>query len=393
MNYKISHPHKSINCEINLPSSKSISNRLLIIQAICNNNFKINNLSKSEDTKKLVNALKQKTESLDLGNSGTTLRFLTAFFSLKKNREIILTGSKRMKKRPIKDLVDALLKIGANISYLEAEGFPPIKIKGTNLNGGKIKINGDVSSQFISAILLVAPLLKDNLELVICEDIVSKKYIEMTLNLMSEYGIKSSFIGNNIQIKKQKYIAKDYFVESDWSSASFWFQIAALSKDCNILLNGLSKNSHQGDKIIMDLFKKLGVNSNFKDGKLLLTKSNNFDFPKKLNLIETPDLYQPIRCTLFAKNLNIEFLGIKHLKYKETDRLIALEKEIINLKNNKLIETHNEHRMAMCFAPLCLKYDEVKIKNIDVVKKSYPSFWKDLKKSDFTVIPLIDLNN
>ena len=143
----------------------------------------------------------------------------------------------------------------------------------------------------------------------------------------------------------------------------------------------------------MDLFKKLGVNSNFKNGKLLLTKSNHFDFPKKLNLIETPDLYQPIRSTLFAKNLTIEFLGIKHLKYKETDRLIALEKEIINLKNNKLIETHNDHRMAMCFAPLCLKYDEVKIKNIDVVKKSYPRFWKDLKKSDFTVIPLIDLNN
>ena len=388
MNYKISHPTKVVECEIDLPSSKSISNRLLIIQSICKDSFTIDNLSNSDDTKSLQKALNSTNKIIDIGAAGTSFRFSTSYLSTLVGQEFILTGSERMKERPIQKLVDVLRKMGAQIEYLEKEGFSPLKILGTELEGGEIEIDAAVSSQFISSILLISPALEKGLRLTISSEIVSRPYIEMTLKLMQQFGVSHTWFGNKIEIKPQKYIAKNYTVEADWSASSFWFQIASLSENCNINLNGLSENSIQGDKKVIDLFKELGVNSNFENNSLILTKSTHSSFPNKIDLLETPDLYQPLKCTVFAKNLNSQFSGLQTLKDKETNRIDAVEKELIKLTSSKIIETHEDHRMAMSFAPLCLKYGELQINDVDVVSKSYPNFWKDLKKAGFTIAPI-----
>ena len=393
MNYKIYHPTKLVECEIDLPSSKSISNRLLIIQSVCKDSFTIENLSDSDDTKSLEKALNSTDKTIDIGAAGTSFRFLTSYLSTLVGKEFVLTGSNRMKERPIQKLVNALRVMGAQIEYLEKKEFPPLKILGTELKGGEIEIDGTISSQFISSILLISPVLKKGLTLNISEGIVSKPYIKMTLKLMEEFGVSHTWIGNKIEIKPQKYIAKNYSVEADWSAASFWFQIASLSENCNIKLNGLSGNSIQGDKKVMALFKELRVNSKFENNALILSKSTHSSFPNKVDLLETPDLYQLLRCTVFSKNLKTQFLGVQTLKNKETNRIDAVEKELKNLIHSKIIETYKDHRMAMSFAPLCLKYEELQIKDVDVVSKSYPNFWKDLQKGGFKINPLTDSNN
>ena len=390
MNYKVSHPTKMVNCEIDLPSSKSISNRLLIIKALCKDNFEIENLSDSDDTKILEQALNSSEEMIDVNHAGTSFRFLTAYLSSKIGKEFILTGSKRIKERPIKELVSALRKMGAKIEYLEKEGFAPLKIIGTNLSDGKVEIDGGISSQFISAILLISPTLVNGIELKITGNLVSKSYILMTLELMKEFGIEWTWNNDVITIKKQKYKAKNYTVESDWSSACFWFQMASLSEKCTIKLSGLQQNSLQGDKRVIDIFKSLGVSSVFENETLILTKNKQNSFSQQINLIETPDLYQALKCTLFAKNIATEFSGIQTLKNKETDRVTATESELLKLKTTKIIETHKDHRMAMSFAPLCLKFGELQINNSEVVSKSYPNFWNDLKKGGFIICPLSD---
>ncbi len=389
MNYKISHPTKVVECEIDLPSSKSISNRLLIIQALCKKHFKITNLSNSEDTIALQKALNSKQNTIDIGAAGTTFRFLTAYLSTLKGKEFMLTGSERMKQRPIQKLVTALNDLGATISYTEKEGFPPLSIKGIELTGGKITIDGSVSSQFISALLLIAPSLKSGLTIQLKGIVVSMPYIAMTLKLMQEFGIQYTWKGEVISIEKQEYIAKKIRVEADWSAASFWFEIAALSANCTIQLNGISPHSLQGDKQVASIFSALGVQSIFKKSALILKKQDTLNFPSTLDLLETPDLYQPLKCTLHAFSLSPEIKGLQTLKNKETDRVFAVDKELKNLRNSKKIETYKDHRMAMSFSPLCLKYDELTIKNIEVVSKSYPNFWKDLKKAGFKVIPII----
>ena len=388
MNYKISHPTKIINCEINLPSSKSISNRLLIIKALCDDNFDILNLSECNDTRYLKNALKSNKNEIYVGNAGTSFRFLTSFFAIQNNKIIHLNGSKRMKERPIQILVDILIKLGAKIEYKENINFPPLKISGSKINGGIIELNGCISSQFISSILLIAPVLKDGIELSLKGDIVSKSYIKMTLKIMKIFGISYSWNDNVIKIKKQKYIPTDYTIESDWSSASFWFEIAALSKSCRIKLNGLNKKSLQGDQEIMNIFSSFGVKSEFIDGSLILTKSLKCNLPKNINLINTPDLYQPLKCTVYGLGKHTSLLGTKTLKYKETDRLLAVSNEIKAINNDKIINTYNDHRMAMSFAPLCLKYGEIQINDIKVVNKSYPNFWNDLQIGGFKIVPL-----
>ena len=393
MNYKISHPTKVVECEIDLPSSKSISNRLLIIQTVCKDSFTIENLSDSDDTKSLEKALNSTDKTIDIGAAGTSFRFLTSYLSTLVGKEFVLTGSNRMKERPIQKLVDVLRVMGAQIEYLEKEEYPPLKILGTELKGGEIEIDGTISSQFISSILLISPVLKKGLTLNISEGIVSKPYIKMTLKLMEEFGVTHTWIGNKIEIKPQKYIAKNYSVEADWSAASFWFQIASLSENCNIKLNGLSGNSIQGDKKVMELFKELRVNSKFENNALILSKSTHSSFPNKVDLLETPDIYQLLRCTVFSKNLKTQFLGLQTLKNKETNRIDAVEKELKNLIHSKIIETYKDHRMAMSFAPLCLKYEELQINDVDVVSKSYPNFWKDLQKGGFKINPLTDSNN
>ena len=393
MNYKVSHPTKEVKCEIDLPSSKSISNRLLIIQQLCDTAFHIHNLSNSEDTLSLKNTLNFTTKTIDVGAAGTSFRFLTAFLATKQGEEFILTGSKRMQERPIKQLVDCLRKLGAKIEYVEKVNFPPLRITGKYLSGGKIQIDGTVSSQFISALLLIAPTLEKSLELEIIGKIVSKPYIEMTLSLMKEFGVHHLWEDNTISIKNQKYIAKDYEVESDWSSASFWLEIAALSDYCKIKLNGLSQNSIQGDKRIMQLFESLGVHSEFVKGILILTKSKNQNIPNTIDLLNTPDLYQPIKCTLYGFGEDSDLIGLYTLKDKETDRIESVERELYKLNYTKVIETYKDHRMAMSFAPLCLKFGELQINDIEVVQKSYPDFWKDIEKGGFKITPLIPISN
>lgn len=390
MNYKVSHPTKIINCEISLPPSKSISNRLLIIKSLCKEKIKIKNLSNSNDTQTLANALISNNKIIDINNAGTSFRFLTSFLSLQKNKEFILTGSNRIKERPIKELVVVLRKMGAKIEYIEREGFAPLKILGTKITGGYIQIDGSISSQFITAILLIAPNLDDGIELEITGEVVSKSYILMTLKLMNEFGIKWTWNDNIIKIKKQNYIAKQYTVEADWSCASFWLQIAALTEKCNIKLLGLHQESIQGDRKVIDIFKNFGVSSIFKNEKLILTKKKKQTTPLEINLIETPDLYQPIKCTLFARNINLILSGTQTLKNKETNRINAIKKETKKLNTNKKIDTYNDHRMAMSFAPMCLVFEELQINNTEVVNKSYPNFWYDLITAGFIISPLFD---
>jgi len=388
MNYKISHPTKVVECEIDLPASKSISNRLLIIQALCKQEFVVTNLSNSEDTKSLQEALKASANTIDVGAAGTSFRFLTAYLSTLVGDRFILTGSNRMKLRPIKELVDALLELGVEIKYLEKSGFPPLEIIGTDIIENKVSIDGQISSQFISALLLIAPTLNNGIKLKISAEIVSKPYIIMTLKIMEEFGIFHTWQENIIEIKPQKYSAKDYNIEADWSAASFWYEIAALSSSCNITLNGLTENSIQGDRKVMELFENLGVQTKFKNRSVILTKKEEKDISKEINLINTPDLYQPLKCTLFAKNLTTKFLGLQTLKDKETNRIKAVEKELLKLNTTKKITTYRDHRMAMSIAPLCLKYDTLQINDVEVVDKSYPNFWNDLKKGGFIIMPL-----
>ncbi|MAR40348.1 MAG: 3-phosphoshikimate 1-carboxyvinyltransferase [Flavobacteriales bacterium] len=393
MNYKVSHPTKEVICELTLPSSKSISNRLLIIQHLCDTSFQIHNLSNSEDTLSLKNALNSTVDTIDVGAAGTSFRFLTAFLANKEGEEFILTGSKRMQERPIKDLVESLLQLGSDIEYVNQVNFPPLRIKGKNISGGNIQIEGGISSQFISALLLIAPTLKNGINLSIVGELVSKPYVEMTLRLMEEFGISYSWTQNTIQVNQQKYKAKDYIVESDWSAASFWFEIASLSKKCDIKLKGLSENSIQGDKNLMDLYEQLGVHSYFVNETLHLVKKKSYENPEYIDLLGTPDLYQPIKCTLFGLAKSSKFTGVITLKDKETDRIKAVEEEILKLDSIKIIHSHKDHRMAMSFAPLCLRFGELQINNIEVVKKSYPDFWKDIQKGGFKITPLIQTNN
>ena len=385
MNYKISHPTKVVNCEIDLPSSKSISNRLLIIKALCKEKFLIKNLSESDDTILLKNALNSKEKTINVSHAGTSFRFLTSFLSIQKGKEFILNGSDRMKERPIKELVNSLEGLGVKIEYLEKEDFPPLKIIGTEIDGGEIEIDGTISSQFISSLLLIAPNLKNGLILKIKGELVSKSYVLMTLKLMGEFGINWTWNKDVITILKQEYVAKNYTVESDWSAATFWFQSASLSEKCKIILRELNEESIQGDSACKKIFKDLGVDSVFKNGDLILTKNKRISPSETYNLIETPDIYQSLKCTLFTLNKDSEFTGIQTLRNKETDRITAVENELLKLNTPKIIETYNDHRMAMSFAPLSLKFEELQISNPGVISKSYPNYWKDLKKGGFKI--------
>ena len=385
MNYKISHPTKVVNCEIDLPSSKSISNRLLIIKALCKEKFLIKNLSESDDTILLKNALNSKEKTINVSHAGTSFRFLTSFLSIQKGEKFILNGSDRMKERPIKELVNSLQELGVKIEYLEKEDFPPLKIIGTEIDGGEIEIDGTISSQFISSLLLIAPNLRNGLILKLKGELVSKSYVLMTLKLMGEFGINWTWNKDVITILKQEYVAKNYTVESDWSAATFWFQSASLSEKCKIILRGLNEESIQGDSACKEIFKDLGVDSVFKNGNLILTKNKRISPSETYNLIETPDIYQSLKCTLFALNKDSEFTGIQTLRNKETDRITAVENELLKLNTPKIIETYNDHRMAMSFAPLSLKFGELQISNPGVISKSYPNYWKDLKKGGFKI--------
>ncbi len=402
------HPSRVIKVGLSLTGSKSITNRLLILRNIYPS-LTIKNKSKSEDSVVLENALKSLSNVKDINHAGTAMRFLTAFYSILEDKEIIIKGSKRMHERPIYPLIDCLKLIGADISYLKKDGFPPIKIKGKKLNFKKIEISSNISSQFISAILLVAPKLVGGLVIELKGELISKPYVKMTLSLLNNLGIKTSFEGKLIKVANlEKIQEKCINVESDWSSASYWYSIVAFSKRAEVRLNNFYKKSIQGDSVLVKYYKELGVDTKFVENKIILTKIKDFTPPKHLtlNLVDSPDLAQTIAVTCFGLKIHCFLDGLQTLNIKETKRLNALKNELTKLganvqvtesslkifeaqklKKNIIINTYHDHRMAMSFAPLSLKIP-ISIENPNVVVKSYPGFWDDLKKAGFIIKPI-----
>jgi len=394
--------------KITITGSKSESNRLLLLQALYPK-IKIENLSNSDDSKLMQNALQSSETKIDIHHAGTAMRFLTAFFAIKDDREIILTGSNRMQERPIKILVEALQQLGADITYEKNQGFPPLKIKGKQLTKNKVTLKANVSSQYISALLLIAPKLKNGLELTLEGKITSVPYIKMTLSLLNEIGVSTSFNDNIIKVKNKKNISPlgiKGLIESDWSSASYFYSIVALSKvGTGINLCSYKQNSLQGDSVLSEIYKIFGVETEFKNNSIKIIKSSivNRQSSIKLDLSNAPDIAQTIAVTSFALRIECTLTGLHTLKIKETDRLLALKTEIEKLggkvkitedslkvlasnsiKENIAIETYKDHRMAMAFAPLALKIPII-IKEASVVSKSYPSFWNDLKTLGFKI--------
>jgi len=392
----------NINTDSNLiiTGSKSESNRCLLLKALFND-ITIENLSNSDDTELMKNALSSNHSLIDIHHAGTAMRFLTAFFATQNGRKIILTGSSRMKERPIRILVDALRNLGAKIEYSENEGFPPLKIQGQELLKSEVFLKANVSSQYISALLLIAPSLKNGLNLYLDGKITSIPYIEMTLALLNEVGIKTSFESNKIKVfPYEGHNSKTLIVESDWSSASYFYSIVSLSSvGTKINISSYNENSLQGDAILSEIYNSLGVSSKFNNSVLTIEKVSD-DLPKSLDLdlSNTPDIAQTIAVSCLGLQINCNLTGLHTLKIKETDRLLALKNEIkklgtnIEISNNSLeinlpkpllknveIKTYNDHRMAMSFAPLMLRTD-IYINDANVVSKSYPNFWNDLEK-------------
>ena len=391
------------NKQIAITGSKSESNRLLLLQALYPS-VNIENLSNSDDSQLMQKALNSSNKIIDIHHAGTAMRFLTAFYSTQANRKVELTGSKRMKERPIAILVDALKQIGADISYKENEGFPPLIIKGKQLTGNKVTLKANVSSQYISALLLIAPKLENGLKLTLEGTITSIPYIKMTLNLLSQIGVESSFKDNVITVKPLLNIKenKNLVVESDWSSASYFYSIIALSKiGTSVTISSYKKESLQGDSVLAEIYKAFGVSTEFNNNSVIISKTSEAKTIKELNLQEAPDIAQTIAVTAFGLGLSCYLTGLHTLKIKETDRLVALKTEIEKLGGNVIItndsltleasnsilenieiETYNDHRMAMAFAPLALTTDII-IQDYKVVSKSYPTFWEDLKTLGF----------
>lgn len=394
---------------IKITGSKSESNRLLLLQALYPE-FKLKNVSNSDDSNLMTNALSSQSDIIDIHHAGTAMRFLTAYFSIQEGRTVTLTGSKRMKERPIKILVEALKDLGADISYAENEGFPPIVIKGKKLTKSKVALKANVSSQYISALLLIASKLENGLELTLEGDITSIPYIKMTLSLLDEIGVETSFEDSVIKVKpvasSQKLVTnnQDLIVESDWSSASYYFSIAAISEvGTEITLSSYKENSLQGDSALVEIYKHFGVTSIFNGNSITLKKEHVNLKPLHLNLKNAPDIAQTIAVTCFALGIACDLTGLHTLKIKETDRLVALKVEIeklggqVDITDKSLhlspsnsikslisIATYNDHRMAMAFAPLALKTSII-IEDAAVVSKSYPTFWNDLKSIGFKI--------
>ena len=387
-----------------ITGSKSETNRLLLLQALFKG-FQLENISNSDDSKIMQEALESTSQVVDVHHAGTAMRFLTAYFSHLEGHEVVLTGSTRMQERPIKILVDALRSIGASIVYEKAEGFPPIRIKGKKLLGGTISLPAHISSQYISALLLLGPVLEKGLKLNLVGKITSIPYIKMTLKLLNNLGITTSFKDQLIWVGSVKKIKRiNQVVESDWSSASYFFSIVALAKKAKISLMSFKKSSLQGDIVLIDIYEQLGVSSRFEEDTLHLKKENK-PLPNsiQLDLTKTPDIAQTIAVSCYGLGVGCDLVGLHTLKIKETDRLEALKVELtklgatIKVTNESLhlspdtnfiencsISTYNDHRMAMAFAPLALKIP-LKIEDSSVVSKSYPDFWNDLRKLNFEI--------
>ena len=406
MKYKISWNKKDLIGEVNLPPSKSISNRLLIIKALKHSDFLIDNLSGSEDTIVLNNALNNPGPKINVGQAGTTMRFLTAFFAGRKG-EWIITGTERMENRPIGELVDALNQLGANIKYLKNKGFPPIKISGRSLKAKFVEIDGRISSQFISALLLISPTLPYGLRIKLKNKIISAPYIKMTLSLMKYFGVDSVWNDDEIIVEKQFYKGKRISIEGDWSAGSYWYEMAAFADNVDLTIYGLNKESFQGDAIVAELFEPLGIKTTYLSNGIHLSKQKSILKELEFDFTNYPDIVQTLVVTLTMKNIPLKFIGTDSLRTKETDRILALKHELAKFgiilkdspggilewdgeiirKLNKVINiaTYKDHRMAMAFAPVALLNRKIIIDDPYVVKKSYPEFWEDLKKAGFTI--------
>jgi 3-phosphoshikimate 1-carboxyvinyltransferase len=380
-----------------LPASKSINNRALIINALAGSKSEIQNMSDANDVQLMLRLVNSKDETIDVEDAGTTMRFLTAYFSV-TNQHKILTGTSRMKERPIGILVNALRSLGASIEYIEKDGYPPLKLSGfAGQKTDTIKIRGDVSSQFISALMMVAPILPKGLTLELEGKIGSRPYIEMTASIMKHFGVSSDFKDNKVIVSPQKYIPAPFTVESDWSGASYWFAFAALAENAEIYLPKLYLESLQGDSVIVKIMEQLGVQASMENSLLKLTKKEGV---KELHwdFTHCPDLGQTVAVVCAAKGIKGHFTGLESLRIKETDRIAALQNELQKIGANLVEEdpahwtlipssslpekaffnTYKDHRMAMAFAPLATLMN-IEIEKPEVVKKSYPNFWNDLK--------------
>ena len=399
-------PPSEINATILLPSSKSISNRALIIHALGRGSYLPENLSDCDDTQVMIRALNAKAgETIDIMAAGTAMRFLTAYLSVTPGERLI-TGTQRMQQRPIQVLVDALRALGADIEYASNEGYPPLRIKGKALTQSRITLPGNVSSQYISALLMIGPTLPNGLTLTLTGDIISKPYIQLTLQLMSDFGAKAEWVDEHtLTVSPQPYQSIPFYVESDWSAASYWYQIVALSKEATVTLPGLFSHSYQGDSQVARLFESLGVSTEYKDKQVTLRKSGKPVEQMGYNFINQPDLAQTFVVTCALLNIPFRFSGLQTLKIKETDRMAALIEEMGKLgfvlhesegsvlswngerceRSAEAIDTYEDHRMAMAFAPACLVLPDININNPQVVSKSYPRYWDNLRQAGFTI--------
>ncbi|MDR2147443.1 MAG: 3-phosphoshikimate 1-carboxyvinyltransferase [Tannerella sp.] len=409
MKHLVTAPHDLI-ADITLPSSKSISNRVLITNILSRQPREIENISVCDDTHVMISALTRNEHEIDVKGAGTAMRFLTAYLSCKPGKWT-LTGTERMKNRPIKLLVNALRSVGARIEYLEKEGFPPLRIAGHTLSGGEVVLDGSVSSQYISAMLLVAPIMVNGLRLHLKGEIISKPYINLTIKLMRKYGVIVYEEGQTFAVPPQQYSCMDDFtVESDWSAASYWYEMVALSRDENaeVRLSGLQQDSLQGDSEIVRIFEGLGVNTTFTPTGVTLSKCKpTLRKPVIYDFITMPDMAQTVAVTCCMLDIPFIFNGVQSLRIKETDRLEALKNELAKLgfpllihddrilewrgdrceaDANPLINTYEDHRMALSFAPVTLRLQEgIRIADPEVVSKSYPNFWDDLQQAGFQI--------
>lgn len=411
--YKLSAP-KKLDATVALPASKSISNRALIIYALSGGHIMPQNLSDCDDTEVIINAIRYMPDVIDIKAAGTAMRFMTAYLSLMRGTHT-LTGTERMKKRPIKILVDALRSLGAEISYLEEEGFPPLSITGTKLTGGVLEMSGSVSSQYISAVLMIGPMLDKGFELRLTGDIISRPYIDLTLYMMNEFGADADWTSaDTITIKPVPYKTREYLIENDWSGASYWYEMMALmdNPDAKLMLTGLKDGSKQGDSVARYIFSMLGVKTVFESKtsrkpQTVTITANGRCLPRlEYDFINSPDLAQTFVVTCAAKGVRFHFKGLSTLKIKETDRIEALKKEmrklgyVIESRNDseliwdgetcepqmeKGIDTYEDHRMALAFAPYALKSGEIIVNNPQVVTKSYPHFWESLEEVGFKI--------
>ena len=414
--YNITKPER-LQATIKLPASKSISNRALIIHALTGGSIIPENLSDCDDTEVVINALAQMPEVIDIKAAGTAMRFMTAFLAATEHGEHVITGTERMQHRPIKILVDALRQLGADISYENEEGFPPLRIKGNTLDGGTLEVAGNISSQYISALLLIGPMLRKGLTLRLLGDIISRPYIDLTLWTMREFGADAEWTSiDTITIQPKPYVSRPYIIENDWSAASYWYEIVTLSDDpeAEVCLEGLMDGSKQGDSSVRYIFSLLGVKTTFatrKPGvptKVTLTKSGHRVNRLEYDFVNVPDLAQTFVCTCFALGVPFHFTGLQTLKIKETDRIAALKTEMAklgcqledindcelkwdgqksqtpDLHPQTTIDTYDDHRMALAFAPMA-QIQPISINNPQVVSKSYPRFWEDLKLAKFNI--------